>query len=51
MRFLNKGMHVKDKYGEQCKFIKYVVNGIHVEHPYKDFIFYDDIVYNKQFIV
>lgn len=48
---LTKGMYVEDKYGEKYKFIKYGTRGIRVEHPWREFLDYDDIVYNKQFIV
>lgn len=48
---LHKGMIVKDKYGERYKFISYAIEGIIVEHHWRDTLGYDDIVYKKQFIV
>ena len=48
---LHKGMYVEDKYGEKYKFIGYGTRGIRVEHPWREFLDYDDIIYNKQFIV
>lgn len=48
---LHRGMIVNDKYGDKYKFIGYRVNGILVEHHWRDTLDYDDIVYKKQFIV
>jgi len=48
---LHKGMCVKDKYGEEYKFINYGVRGITVKHRLRDILGYDDIVYINKFIV
>ena len=48
---LHKGMIVKDKYGEKYKFISYVIEGIIVEHPFRNILEYDNILYSKKFIV
>lgn len=48
---LHKGMYVEDKYGDKYEFIKYGVRGIRVGHLYKSILFYDDIVYSKNFKV
>lgn len=48
---LRKGMYVEDKYGEKYKFIWYGARGIRVEHPWRNILDYDDIVYSKKFTV
>lgn len=48
---LHKGMYVEDKYGEKYKFIWYGARGIKVEHPWRDILDYDNIVYCKRFTV
>lgn len=48
---LIEGMYIEDKYGEKYKFIWYSARGIRVEHHWKGILDYDDIVYNKKFVV
>jgi hypothetical protein len=48
---LHKGMYVEDKYEEKYKFKGYGARGIRVEHHWREFLDYDDIVYHKHFKV
>lgn len=48
---LHKGIFVEDMYGEKYKFIGYGARGIRVEHHWREFLDYDDIVYSNKFVV